>query len=229
MQSSTKIKFAARAAVAAAVIACNRSNSGPGNSIVGSGTDTQPLLASISVSLSATSLALGQTALARATGLDEDGNPIPIGPFAWVSTLPNVATVDRSGVVTAVGPGTTFIRAIGGGLGGAKSGQEELTVITPAAAVSKVIVLPATATLVVGSTQQLLAAPVDANGEVLTGKPLTWSSSNPAVATVSTGGLVQAIGVGTATIVATIETKSGSATITVSASAPADATTSVGR
>ena len=217
MQSRTTIRLALRAVVAAAAIACKHDRSGPGNSIVGSGTDDQPFLATVSVSLSAYSLTVGQKATARATGLDEDGVPMPIGPFAWVSTQPSVATVDQTGVVTALRPGTTFIAAVAGQN---KSGREELTVTAGVTPVSKVIVIPTTATLVIGATQQLAAIPIDASGEALSGRPLTWSSSNSAIATVSADGLVQAIAVGTATIFATIETKSGSATITVSTRAP---------
>jgi uncharacterized protein YjdB len=49
-----------------------------------------------------------------------------------------------------------------------------------------VTVSPATASLVVGitPTQQLTAVTKDANGNVLTGRVVTWTSSNPAAATV---------------------------------------------
>jgi uncharacterized protein YjdB len=55
----------------------------------------------------------------------------------------------------------------------------------------------------------------DANGNVLTGRTVTWASSNTGVATVSSSGLATALLVGTATITATSEGKSGSGTITV--------------
>src|SRR5207245_1269205 len=55
----------------------------------------------------------------------------------------------------------------------------------------------------------------DANGNVLTGRVVTWASDNTAVATVSPAGLVTAVAPGAATITATSETKSGTAAITV--------------
>lgn len=59
---------------------------------------------------------------------------------------------------------------------------------------------PATASLVVGATQQLSGAvqPTDA-----TNKAITWTTSAPSIATVSSTGLVTAVAEGTATITAT--------------------------
>ena len=50
---------------------------------------------------------------------------------------------------------------------------------------------------------QLTAVPQDANGTALTGRPVTWASSNTAVATVTDAGLVTGVGLGQATVTAT--------------------------
>jgi hypothetical protein len=55
---------------------------------------------------------------------------------------------------------------------------------------------------------------------VLTGRVVTWASSNPSKATVDATGLVTAVATGTAIITATSETKSGAAQITVNIPAP---------
>lgn len=67
-------------------------------------------------------------------------------------------------------------------------------------AATGVEVTPATASLVAGSTQQLSGAvqPTDA-----TNKAITWTTSAPLIATVSSTGLVTAVAEGTATITAT--------------------------
>ncbi|MDF3573222.1 Ig-like domain-containing protein [Enterobacter cloacae] len=67
-------------------------------------------------------------------------------------------------------------------------------------AATGVEVTPATASLVVGATQQLSGAvqPTDA-----TNKAITWTTSAPSIATVSSTGLVTAVAEGTATITAT--------------------------
>ena len=89
-----------------------------------------------------------------------------------------------------------------------------------AAAVGSVSVTPSTGSLstgTAGQTFQLTATTLDANGNVITGCAVAWSTSNAAVATVSESGLVAAVAVGSAIITATCEGKSGTATITVSA------------
>jgi trimeric autotransporter adhesin len=55
-------------------------------------------------------------------------------------------------------------------------------------------------------TVQVTAVLRDAANNVLTGRTITWSSSNaPAIATVSSSGEVAAVGIGSATITATSE------------------------
>src|SRR5207249_9948799 len=60
----------------------------------------------------------------------------------------------------------------------------------------------------------------DANGNTLTGRTVTWSSDNTAVATVSGSGLVSGVAAGAATITATSEAKTGTSAITVTAPPP---------
>ena len=90
-----------------------------------------------------------------------------------------------------------------------------LTAVAPAAPVAAVLVSPATASIATGSTVQLAATTKDSAGVTLTGRTITWSSSNALVATVSAAGLVQGVAAGTATITATSEGKSASAAVTV--------------
>jgi uncharacterized protein YjdB len=82
--------------------------------------------------------------------------------------------------------------------------------------VSSVVVSPATTTLPVASTVQLKATPQDALGTPLSGRTVTWATSDQTLATVDANGLVTAVALGGATITATSEGKSGTATITVS-------------
>lgn len=85
----------------------------------------------------------------------------------------------------------------------------------PPAPVASVVVSPSTASLVPTQTQTLTAATKDAAGNDLAGRTITWASSANTVASVSTSGLVTAVGPGSATISATSEGQSGSAVITV--------------
>ena len=97
-------------------------------------------------------------------------------------------------------------------LGGACGGGSNITAPTQVASVT---VSPATAQLQIGSTVQLSAVLTDAAGATLTGRTVSWSSSTPAVASVSAAGLVTGLAAGQVTITATSEGKSGTATVTV--------------
>ena len=57
-------------------------------------------------------------------------------------------------------------------------------------------------------TSQLTATVKDQNSAAMTGQTVTWSSSDPAVATVSSSGLVTGVGNGSATITATSRDRS---------------------
>jgi hypothetical protein len=94
------------------------------------------------------------------------------------------------------------------------SNSDNSTTTTPTP-VARVTVTLATPSLLAGSTTQATAVTSDSAGATLTGRTVTWSSGAPAVATVSTSGLVTAVAAGTANITATSEGKSGFATVTV--------------
>ncbi len=79
------------------------------------------------------------------------------------------------------------------------------------APVASVTVSPAQITVEVGSTAQLTAQTRDAAGNVLTGRTVSWSSSNASVATVDGSGVVRGVAAGPATITATSEGRSGTA------------------
>jgi uncharacterized protein YjdB len=166
-------------------------------------------VATVSVSLALASINAGQTTQATATVLDAEGGVLTGRTVAWSSTSTSVATISSAGVVTAVAPGTATITATSDG----KSGSATLTV-TPVP-VASVTVNPATASVVAGATRQLTAETRDASGNILAGRAVVWSSSQPAVATVSITGLVTAVASGTTTITATSEGKAGTSAITV--------------
>jgi len=79
--------------------------------------------------------------------------------------------------------------------------------------VASVAVSPASASVTAGRTAPLTATPKDASGTPLSGRVVTWASTNEAVATV-TNGLVMAVAPGVVTVTATSEGHSGTATVT---------------
>jgi PKD repeat protein len=79
---------------------------------------------------------------------------------------------------------------------------------------ASVEVTPASGTVPAGGTLQLTATVRDQAGNVI-GRPVTWTSSNDQVATVSGSGLVVAASAGSATMTATADGVNGSSAITV--------------
>ena len=100
----------------------------------------------------------------------------------------------------------------------AACGDEETTgpgqTLQPA--VFSVVFTPASAALVsLGETVQLTANALDANGNTISGKTFTWSSSDQTIATVSSSGLVTAMANGSVTITAATDGVDGTAAIEV--------------
>lgn len=81
--------------------------------------------------------------------------------------------------------------------------------------VSAVHVNPTGHVLNVGHSKQLVATPVTSSGRIVGDRAPTWTSSNPAVATVDANGMVTAVAGGSTTITASVGTVSGEATLTV--------------
>ncbi len=133
----------------------------------------------------------------------------------WNSGNTSIATIDSTGLLTAVANGTTTITVTTAD--GAFTYTSSVTV-TPLA-VTGVSVSPTTDSIYIGAVTQLKATLTPLHP---TNKKVTWSTSNAAVATVSTTGLVKGVAAGTATIMVT--TADGSFTaasvVTVSQSSP---------
>ena len=86
----------------------------------------------------------------------------------------------------------------------------------PPAAVASIDLTDALAkTVKVGNTDQMTAVPKDAAGNALTGRVVTYSSSDPTIGTVDASGLVTGVAAGSVTITATCEGITATDTITV--------------
>ena len=128
----------------------------------------------------------------------------------WNSNNNSVATVSPNGEVTAIGVGTATITVTT--VCGNLTTTIAVTVSTLVVPPTGVSVLPATVNLNVGGTQALTRTIMPSNA---TNQNVTWSSNNNAVATVSAGGLVTAVGIGTATITVTTVAGGFQATSTI--------------
>lgn len=136
----------------------------------------------------------------------------------WSSSNISLATISSSGTATAASSlpsgtklATTNITAKSGSV---TSNSAALTVAT--LNIQSIAVSPGTQTTTSGSQVQFTATATLTDG---TGVNITsiaaWTSSNTAVATVSSAGLATAISSGTATIQASLDNQSSSGTLTV--------------
>ncbi|MBC7894965.1 MAG: Ig-like domain-containing protein [Cytophagaceae bacterium] len=156
---------------------------------------------SVTVTAPATQLEVGATLAFSYSARDAQGNSLPGRPVSWSSSATTVATVAGDGVVSGVGAGQATITATVEGVAGSAS----VTVVpTP---VFAVIISPRTPVITAGETVQLSAVAQDAIGRPLSGRTVTWTANHPALATVSTTGLVTGVGSGTAGITASSEGK----------------------
>jgi uncharacterized protein YjdB len=198
----------------ASISATSEGKSGAATLTVTSGA---PVVAAVSVTAPKTTLVVGDTTRAVAVGTDAAGNTIGGLSFTWTSSDNALAAVGTTGKVFAKAAGSVTISATTGGVTGSLGFV--LTVPPPAPCATVVVTLNSSS-LGVGQTTQGTAVTKDSAGNVLTGRTITWSSSNTAVATVSSAGLVTATGGGSANISATCGSATGSASVTVT-TAPA--------
>ncbi|MBC7791588.1 MAG: Ig-like domain-containing protein [Anaerolineae bacterium] len=185
------------------VAACGDDNggSGPGAAV-----------ATVAVTPATPAITVGGAVQLSASTRDSDGDVLTGRSITWTSLNSGVATVTQAGLVTGVGQGTVVIRATSEGRSG------EATVTVTGVPVSSVTIGPdsarTSATVAVGDSLPLQITLRDAQGNVLTGRTVTYQSSNPAVVSVSDNGLVKAVTAGgPVTITATSEGRTATATI----------------
>ena len=166
-------------------------------------------VASVDVEPPLDTITLGQSANFTAQPRDSAGNPLSGRTVVWNSSDDNIAIVSSTGHVVSQGVGTATITATSEGQIGTA------TVVVIAVPVASVTVSPQNKTMNVGDTATFTATTKDAQGHVLTGRAIAWSSDNTAVATVDSTGLVTAVAAGSANITATSEGQSGSSQVTV--------------
>ena len=174
-----------------------------------------PTLAALALAPQAPSLAPGATRQMTATGTYSDGTSKDISAtVTWTSSSPTVASVSNTGLVGAIAAGSSTISAASGGL----TASTVATVTSPSVTLTGLTLSPLTPSITKGATRQLTATGAYSDG---TSRDLstsaTWSSSNPAVASVSSSGLVTGVAAGTATVTATSGGTNASTVVTITA------------
>jgi uncharacterized protein YjdB len=173
-------------------------------------TNTQ--VASIQLSPSSQTMAVGQTVQFSATGIIPHGSHPAASQdvtdqVTWSSGTPAVATVSSTGLATAVGAGTAVITATYPGTAGATATLTVTAVSgggTTGGLLVALSIIPGTQSVPApGDTTQFIAIGTTTSGatENLT-TSVTWASSSAQVATISAGGLATGVSQGTTTITA---------------------------
>ena len=167
-------------------------------------------------------LSEGGTVQLTATAFTSNDRAVPHVRIAWSSSEPSVATVDSTGLVTAVSAGTATVTAAYAEV----YSEVDVVVSLPVVEISLSSTSPGLPTpdesstspilSALGETLQLTATPIDANGEPVSSAHVAWSSSRPTVARVNDTGLVTAQGNGTTLITANSGAAEASVTVTVS-------------
>lgn len=138
---------------------------------------------------------IGDTARLSASAFDLAGAPIAGVTATWTSLDP-AASVTTTGLVRSLANGSARIVA-------SIEGRADTTIAIVAQLVTSVVVTPDSALIGVAGAVNLLAEPRDASGVIIGTVRPSWTSLDPAVATVTDSGRVLGIAVGMARVVAT--------------------------
>ncbi len=174
-----------------------------------------PHLTALIIAPETSSIALGQTAHFKATGMFSDGSNKDLTQSAvWTSGNPSIASIDSSGLATSLSTGIANVVATSEG----HSSSSVLTISK--AALLSISVSPADLAIALGKDMQLTATGTftDKSTQDLTNLVI-WASSQPGVAIVSSSGLAVSRSVGISAITATLDSLNASTPLTVSPAA----------
>ncbi|MBV9878889.1 MAG: Ig-like domain-containing protein [Gemmatirosa sp.] len=142
------------------------------------GDDTGPrtaAVARVAVSGASDSLTVGDRRSLVVALTDANGTAVAGRRVTWSSSDAAVATVDTTGVVSALAPGRTTVTAESEGVRG------ELTVAVRRRPVASLTIDRPVDTLWLGRTHTLRAQPGAADGSTLTDRTVTWTSADTAL------------------------------------------------
>jgi hypothetical protein len=144
----------------------------------------------IDVSPQEVALMPGQTFLLEAVYYDQYGIEREDVILTWLSSKPEIAAVNASGLVTAFAVGQATISAT---FQGAQSVAVNVNVVTDENAVASVVVTSPKMGLVIGEKVKLEAVVKNIHGTVLEGREVMWFTENSSIVTVDDSGEVTGV------------------------------------
>ena len=181
------------------------------HSRLGTAASDVPEITSISIQPTALDVGVGQAVQLLATPKDANNvELIGCTPVGWSSGNASAASIDVNGVVAGVATGSSTITATATAVTGV-SGTLSVSVSEP---VDHIDLTPSGDTIHIGEVRALTAIAKAASNTTLPA-PVTFETSDPSVATVSSGGQVTAINIGPVTITATSQGKTAITTMQI--------------
>ena len=143
---------------------------------------------------------VGDTVQFQAFHYDSSGSLVTSPDFDWTSSDPTIASIDATGLATALKEGQVAIRAESGDLA---SNAALLTIVTNSDQPASIEVAPASAQVSAGGTVQFTATVRNLSGDPIAGAAVSWRSSSDLVATIDGSGLATALSPGRVQVTAT--------------------------
>lgn len=211
MFRSARIYLAACVVAAAACSGSDATAPQPGTQNPPPGGNNPPAVAIVQVTPEVATVVKGNTTQLAATVRDANNNVLTGRTITWASSALNIATVSAAGVVTAVSEGSATITATSEG----KSAAAIVNVQGPppvTAPVASISIGAKADTIEAWDVLNMQAITRDSINQVLTGRQVQWTTSNPAVASIDAAtGVLTGLDRGTVTITATSEGKTATA------------------
>ena len=147
----------------------------------GDSTSPDPTVATVSIAPPALTVPVGGQGTLTAELRDANGAIVSGATTSWVSRGSSIASVNGSGVVTGQAEGEAIIVAT--------SGNAADSIVVTVVDDLTLEVTPPNPTIAVGETQQFAVTARNGVGQVIATPPVTWKSSDTAVATIDANGL----------------------------------------
>ena len=168
-------------------------------------------LVGISISAASANIPVGDTLQLSAVGTLTDGSTQDLTRSVnWASSAPQVLSVQGSGLVAGMSIGAAGVTAASGSITAATT----LNVSAPV--LSSITLAPAGPTVPLGSSLQLTITGTYSDGSTQdVTQQATWNIDTPTIATITSGGVVSGLQVGTTGVEASINGVQTSDTVTV--------------
>ncbi len=162
---------------------------------------TPPVLTSITITPTTSSINIGGIVNPNAVCKDQNNATMTCPTLTWASNNTAVATVNPStGLVTGISAGIANITTSASGI---TSNPLVVTVTGTTSVLTSIQISPTTASVAPGSTRQFTAICKDQNNSSMICPTLTWTSSDISKGIINSVGLFSGIAVGTTNITAT--------------------------